>query len=117
LLSSPAAFVQQMLAELTALSAGFLPVTPDTGGSGHVIGFGYLTDLRPDSPLHEEDEDYERRFLVTKRDDRIAWENASAVLMRPLGGSGRGGFDSNIGVLLEEHRGFGQPLLAPALLR
>ena len=71
-----------------------------------VIGFGYLSDIRG----YDED-DPRTQFVVVKRRDRIAPENASTVLTSPLD------TDTSLTRLLEEHRELEEPLFAPALFR
>jgi hypothetical protein len=76
-----------------------------------VIGFGYLSDILLDGNAAQ--------FSVIKRADRVAPENASAALVRPLDSSYTDDdqIDPDLTSLLDRHRNLLHPLLAPALLR
>jgi len=114
---SPAGFVTGLVASLPAVAPrGYAPLIPGPNENSaipdRVIGFGYAGDI---APVNGRDD----QFTLTRRGNRIAYRNASAVLTARLDDvfSDDSPTDPELTELLSRHQAIARPLLAPALVR
>ena len=101
-LGAPDAYLVRLMATLpTGAPFGYVPVVTE---SGMIAGFGYADQIArdPDRP--------QSALVLTKRTEKVAPENASAVLSEPLP-------NNSLTELLQTHSIMQHPLLAPILAR
>jgi len=116
-ISSPAAFVSDLLENLPASARGYVAIVPDAGGAtsipNRVIGFGLLVGIAADTA-----DTTASRFVIKREIEQIAPENASGVMTTGLETLfSDEADDPHFAELWQQHNEFDGPLLAPSLVR